>query len=226
MLWYYSSQNQQIGPVDDEALKKLITDGKVNSMTMVWSQGMSNWQPAASTTLSGLFHQSALAVTGAQTPAYNPAYKTPDMEIKELNDLFMWYWICLIGSIFTFGLSAIASIVLFCIILYKCWQQIQDGYARTSPGKAVGFLFIPFYNLYWIFQAYPGFVRDSNAYIQRHGLPVKLQDEGLATAYCVLTLLCLVPYLNVLAGLALFVMQIVLIKNFRDTAVDIIRARK
>ena len=87
--------------------------------------------------------------------------------------------------------------VLFLIILYRNWQLIQDGYARTTPGRAVGFLFIPFFNLYWIFEAFPGLVHDTNAYIQRHGLPIKMQDAGLATAFCILTLLCLVPYLDV-----------------------------
>ena len=27
---------------------------------------------------------------------------------------------------------------------YKIWNTIQDDYVRTTPGKAIGFLFIPF----------------------------------------------------------------------------------
>lgn len=223
-MWYYSINNQQIGPVNEEDLRALAAEQKINTSTMVWTQGMPTWQPAGSTTLAGLF-PSGIAPVAVQASVYGAVYKTPEMKVKELEDLFMWYWICLIASIFTFGLSAIASVVLFCIILYRSWEQIQDGRARTTPGKAVGFLFIPFFNLYWIFEAYTGFVRDSNAYIQRYALPVKMQDEGLATATCVLTLLCIIPYLNIVTGLALFILQIILIKNFKDTAVDLIRAR-
>ena len=224
-MWYYHFQNQSIGPVGNEEIKALAAENKVLPSTLVWTQGMSDWQPAIRTSLAFLFPQQIVpSAVNSQAAPYQ--YKTAEMQIKELNDLFLWYWICLAGSIFTFGLSAIASMVLFYIILYRSWQQIQDGYARTTPGKAVGFLFIPFFNLYWMFEAYTGFVRDSNAYIQRHALPVNRQDEGLATAVCVLTLLCLVPYLNFLAGLALFVLQILLIKNFKDTAVDLITARQ
>jgi len=224
-MWYYSINNQQIGPVSDEDMRALAAEQKINASTMVWMQGMSTWQHAGSTALAEIFPAGIVPVA-IQAPVYGAVYKTPEMKVKELEDLFMWYWICLIASFFTLGLSAIASVVLFCIILYRSWEQIQDGHARTTPGKAVGFLFIPFFNLYWIFEAYTGFVRDSNAYIQRYGLPVKAQDEGLATATCVLTLLCIIPYLNVVTGLALFILQIILIKNFKDTAVDLIRARK
>lgn len=227
-MWYYSLQNQQIGPVDEEVISGLVTEQKINGSTLVWTQGMSTWQPASSTPLVKYLPQAAIAPVAVATtaPAYAYSYKTPEMEIKELNDLFMWFWICLAGSLVTFGLSAIASIVLFVIILYRHWQLIQDGYARTTPGKAVGFLFIPFFNLYWIFEAFPGLVRDTNAYVQRHGLSVKMQDAGLATAYCILTLLCLIPYLNFVTGVALLVVQIILAKNLRDSAVALILNRK
>ena len=223
-MWYYSFQNQQVGPVEEEAISELVAEQKINSSTLVWTQGMSTWQPAGSTGLAKYLPQAAIAPVAA--PAYEVSYQSPAMEIKELNDLFMWFWICLAGSLVTFGLSVIASMVLFYIILYKNWQLIQDGYARTSPGKAVGFLFIPFFNFYWIFEAFPGLVKDTNAYIQRHALPIRMQDAGLATAYCILSLLCIIPYLNILISVALIVIQIIMAKNFRDSAIALIQNRK
>lgn len=228
-MWYYSFQNQQVGPVEEDAISGLVAEQKINSATLVWTQGMPTWQAAGSTVLAKYLPQAAIApaaVPPAVAPAYAVSYKTPEMEVKEMNDLFLWFWICLAGSVVTFGLSAIASMVLFYIILYRNWKLIQDGYARTTPGRAVGFQFIPFFNLYWIFEAYPGLIRDTNAFIQRHGLPIKMQDAGLATAFCILTLLCLVPYLNIATGIALLVIQIILAKNLRDSAVALIQNRK
>lgn len=230
IMWYYSFQNQQAGPVDEEAIRSLVAEQKINASTLVWTQGMPVWQPVSSTPLAGLLNP-ALSTTAAissqpSAQVYGVQIKTPDQEIKELNDLFMWYWICLIGTIVTFGLSAIASLVLYYIILYRSWQLIQDGYARTTPGKAVGFMFIPFYNFYWIFQAIPGLVKDSNAYIQRYSLPIKQQDPGLAMTFAILTLCCVIPYLNYAIAIALLVLQIILCKNFRDNSIALIRARK
>lgn len=229
-MWYYSFENQQVGPVEEDAINGLVAEQKIKGSTLVWKQGMTTWQPASTTGLVKYLPQAAIAPiaapVAAPAPAYSSTFKTPEMEVKELNDLFMWFWICLIGSIFTFGLSAIASIVLFMIILYRNWLLIQDGYARTTPGKAVGFLFIPFFNLYWIFEAFSGLVKDTNAYIIRHALPIKMQDEGIATAYCVLTLLMLVPYLDGLVAIALLVIQIIMAKNFRDSAIALIQNKK
>ncbi len=50
----------------------------------------------------------------------------------------------------------IYGMVILAILVYKIWVPIQDGDVRTTPGKACGFMFIPFFNFYWIFQAYWG----------------------------------------------------------------------
>ena len=34
--------------------------------------------------------------------------------------------------------------VVALVLCYKIWNTIQDDYVRTTPGKAIGFLFIPF----------------------------------------------------------------------------------
>ena len=38
--------------------------------------------------------------------------------------------------------------------------SIQDGYARTTPGLAVGLMFIPVFNIYWQFVALKGLAED------------------------------------------------------------------
>lgn len=50
------------------------------------------------------------------------------------------------------GLVALIPAIIFGSILhYQCWHALPIEYRATSPGKAVGYLFIPFYNLYWAF---------------------------------------------------------------------------
>ncbi len=118
----------------------------------------------------------------------------------------------------------IYAVVMECVLLYKAWKVIQDGYARTSPGKAVGFLFIPFFQLYWIFQAYWGFARDYNAYVGRHhdvsqgGISIPSLSPGLFLAYCILSLvagfLSWIPVLGALAVIiTLFILFILVINS-------------
>jgi hypothetical protein len=105
------------------------------------------------------------------------------------------------------------------LLLYKAWGVIQDGNASTTPGKAVGFIFIPFYNFYWIFQAWWGFARDYNRHIERHALNTPKLEASLFLAFCILSICNIIlglpipflqnTYLGYLAGLAFLVMFII-----------------
>lgn len=45
MNWYYAAGGQQQGPVDEAQLDALIQSGQINQETLVWREGMPNWQP-------------------------------------------------------------------------------------------------------------------------------------------------------------------------------------
>ena len=44
--WWYVSNNERKGPIDDEELRRLLVDGTLSSNSLVWKQGMDGWQPA------------------------------------------------------------------------------------------------------------------------------------------------------------------------------------
>jgi len=107
--------------------------------------------------------------------------------------------------------------VVQCLFIYKAWASIQDGQARAGPCKALGFLFIPFFNFYWVFQAVWGFAVDFNKYRARNnlssapGLP-----EGLFLTYCILYVLSIIPFVNFVTNIANFVIAAVLISRVCD----------
>jgi uncharacterized RDD family membrane protein YckC len=45
MSWYYADAGRQVGPVEDAALDELVRSGAVRDDTLVWKEGMPNWQP-------------------------------------------------------------------------------------------------------------------------------------------------------------------------------------
>ncbi len=97
------------------------------------------------------------------------------------------------------------------IFTYKMWQVIPPGYGRTTPGKAVGFLFIPFYNYYWVFVAYNGFAKDLN-----HCAGRPLLSEGLAMTVSVFFLLTAIPYLGILALLPFLIIYAIFLSKALD----------
>ena len=97
------------------------------------------------------------------------------------------------------------------------WSSIQDGNARTSPGKAVGFMFIPLFNIYWIFQALWGYSKDYNEYLRRHSIQAKPLCEGLFLTACILPLAGGVPFVGGFAGIANVIISIIIVNSICDS---------
>jgi hypothetical protein len=103
----------------------------------------------------------------------------------------------------------IAAAVFIYIQVYNFWKILQDGYAKITPGKAVGFLFIPLFNLYWAFQAFFGLSNEFNTFIDRHfpaisGRDVRRSTPIISMVYCVFFILnfflSMANYVSSMAG--------------------------
>ncbi len=79
------------------------------------------------------------------------------------------------------------ALVLICLYLYRAWRLIQLGNVRTTPGKAIGFWFIPGFGFYWFFVLFVGLANDWNRVMAAH--PNLQQgprlNSGLALAFCI-----------------------------------------
>jgi hypothetical protein len=87
-------------------------------------------------------------------------------------------------SIMVFVCAVLTNIVLL-RVLYKTWAALPASHARMTPGKAVGFMFVPFYNLYWVWNAYVGFAKDFNRYVKQIDPQEPLQPDGFYIAFCI-----------------------------------------
>lgn len=75
----------------------------------------------------------------------------------------------LAGIIYLVGVIVmLLSGVFFCINLYRAWACVQSGGVQVTPGKAIGFMFIPFFNLYWVFVAINGLPKDWNRVVSSY----------------------------------------------------------
>ena len=90
----------------------------------------------------------------------------------------------------------IVSLIFCCILHYHLWKVIPRDIARTSPGKAVGLLFIPLFNLYWVFVSCLGLSKDINKTLQQRGIQYRV-SEGLGLTLCIFVILsnlCINPF--------------------------------
>ncbi len=78
MNWYYVQAGQQAGPVNDADLENLFQTGVVTAETMVWREGMANWEPYAKVKGGASSSTSAAGVVCAECGKTFP----PDEVIK------------------------------------------------------------------------------------------------------------------------------------------------
>jgi hypothetical protein len=161
------------------------------------------------------------------------ADSTQKETIDKLNTYFTVFWICLAAGIplclILIGIPAIiASLVYTLMLHYQIWKLIPPDIARTTPSKAVGFQFIPIFNIYWEFVAYWGLAIDMNKTFRQRGIQYQV-SEGLGLTYCILYLISYIPsYFPIdspifLAGSVLFifgtVIFILFMKSVKDGAI-------
>ena len=81
MNWYYVDNGKQAGPVDDLQLQQLASSGGIQPDTLVWREGMANWQP---------YTQAAPAGSGsaAPPPASAPALGPDEVVCTECQRVF------------------------------------------------------------------------------------------------------------------------------------------
>lgn len=83
-------------------------------------------------------------------------------------------------------LALVPAAVFSALILHRGWSAVQDGRAQTTPGKAVGFCFIPFFNLYWNFVASYGLMKEFNRLAAEQNRPDRRVSEGFALTESIL----------------------------------------
>jgi uncharacterized RDD family membrane protein YckC len=68
MQWYYSIDGQRLGPVAQAEFERLAREGVIKPETLVWRQGMKEWQPYAAVQLEETDDTAVCAVSGKRYP--------------------------------------------------------------------------------------------------------------------------------------------------------------
>jgi hypothetical protein len=105
--------------------------------------------------------------------------------------------------------------VVFLVFVWRIWTALQDGSARTTPLKAALFLLVPIFNIYWVFVAFPGFVDEYHAYVERNDFSVPRLEKGyfvvFALLFALFMLTFIIPFLNTVMFLAQYVSMLVVV---------------
>ena len=133
MNWYYALNGQQVGPVGEYDLQTLAQSGTINGTTLVWREGLADWQPLA----AAMPDYNATAAPLIQGVAVPPAQK--DLYVQQMREgvssglpgtvEFAGFWIRVVAKI-------IDGIVLMIpqFIIQGILAMIIPGFVTMQPG--------------------------------------------------------------------------------------------
>jgi hypothetical protein len=93
-------------------------------------------------------------------------------------------------------LAWIVGGVFWSMMHYSCWKALPEKFRATTPGRALGFLFIPLFNFYWFFVSFPKLATGFNA-LKRERPELAIRNlRGVGIAYAITTVLVFTLALN------------------------------
>jgi hypothetical protein len=106
---------------------------------------------------------------------------------------------------------AVVTLVFSAMLHYQMWQAVPERFRRTTPGKAVGFLFIPFFIFYWYFPSYAGLAEDVS---KATGRP---SSFGLGITFAILSIVIWfvtwIPFLGLLFMIGRYVIWLLYVRS-------------
>lgn len=223
-FWVVTPDGQRYGPADAATLQSWTNEGRVLASTMIFRDDTQQTMPAAQITeLTNYFGMMAQSPV-QQTLNYgttSTAFPTQGQVGHRLSEFPNWAIVLLTIFVPLFGL------IWFGLMHDQLPKNRQDD---PGAGKAIGFSFIPFFNIwYWSFFIHPRLVLRINEQRVAAGLP-EAQLSGLATTMCVLYAcfipLGCVPFLNWLYFLSLVVVKCVFFSSVQTAVNELVQVSR
>lgn len=192
MNYFIGKNGQQLGPFTEEQIRSMAQGGLCHPTDLCWHEGRPNWVPLAE--LFGFPPSHTPPPVSSAIPAEQPS------KVIKVEHYLHWGAIGYIASVvYSIRLlltnnpdyispwavtASILPIIYTSIFHWKCWSAVPETFRATSPGKAIGYLFIPFFNFYWAFITWPKLAEGVETWRKNVGLdtPGELKVLGIVQA--------------------------------------------
>ncbi len=117
-------------------------------------------------------------------------------------------------------MAVIGLLVTWGLLHWACWKALPGHLRFTTPQRAVGYMFIPFYNFYWGFISFPKLADGVIRWQVARGLQASEQLRGLALAMAVVNVcmftISLIPGVGILIDIGSVVLFALFYKKLTE----------
>ncbi|MDO4569763.1 MAG: DUF4190 domain-containing protein [Planctomycetia bacterium] len=220
MMWCYEQNNQTGGsnavpglPVASETRASGVARGEIvlreEERRALISKISTSWKGYTSSLLGVILLPFVLAIGIALM--YAPAFQTLSQPMEQT--------VAIVVPLVYFAIIAANGMffVYNFVMLYRLWQVVPKNIANTTPGCAVGLLFIPLFNICWYFIAYVSLAeRYREMLIQQND---RRNPAPLAYAMGVVVAICFLMPIFLAFSLPLIAPNIETVQNTDNSAV-------
>ncbi len=121
--WFFAVQGQQQGPVPESRLRELIAAGRIDAETLIWTEGMANWQKAGE--IPGILAGGGPPAT-PQPGSLPPKGSYGDGSISIDFGIWDFVWRSLVLAVsFAFVIPLPWALLMYCRWIVSCVQVPQ-----------------------------------------------------------------------------------------------------
>ena len=213
MNWFYVDAGQQAGPVPDEQLDEFVRSGKVRRDTLVWREGMPNWQPYSQARPEGIQPPAPTVpppppIAGTLPPmgtaSGQPPYQ-PYQPGAEYGIAYAGFWIRFVAKLID---GLIIGVVVGVPLGFFIFPRIMSGSAPELQSWLTYFAAAPWqileaaigliYNGFFLgrFGATPGKMALGLKVVTPEGLPISYgRAFGRSAAEIISRIICFIGYI-------------------------------
>jgi len=159
-----------------------------------------------------------------ETSYYSYDYYTDDYTYNPDYEIYlMLSWIVACSAL----IATVISVVFRMQIVFFGFKAITDKYfrPRSTPGNAVGLLFVPLYYIYQRFISYKGLGEEMNRYIMYRSFKPYGVNVNTLQGLCIVGIISVVPYLGSLGWLVMIPFRFLAIKELKNGLIHILQER-
>ena len=118
---------------------------------------------------------------------------------------------------FFFFISALICLISFLELIYYSWKIVEPNRENITASKAIGYLFIPFFNIYWAYFIFKSLPDELKLKAQKWGLKnITFVSNSLVIVTSIVFMLSLIPVLNIFLLIPFLILSYVYITQVVD----------
>lgn len=120
--------------------------------------------------------------------------------------------------------ASLVCVISYLEIIYFSWRILEFEKVKFSPAKAIGFLFIPFYNIWWAYYSTMSLVEELQSFASRRNIKsIPEINSKFTLSVAVLSMLVFIPFVSVFVLIPFLIVSYIYISQITEFTAELYR---